>query len=513
MHLPTSRRLLALALLVSSIAALPAQDAPVAPPAAEPAVATAPEKLTLDDAIRRALAKNYSIKVDSFNVSIAAANVTQQLGVFDPALTGSYNYSESENPQLADPLTRVRPPAATGTNSASSLSLGGLLPFGLTYSLSANSANARDSVALPIDNYASFAGVSARQPLLRGFGFGATTAQLRIAMTDRRSSEWQFKQSVIDTVTNVMFAYYDLAFAQAQLRAALESRALAAQLVEENIKRNKVGSMSEFDVIQARGRLANREDGILQAQQFIRIRENALKALITDDRAASLLDWRIELASPALPPVVVVDAAVDFLQALKHRPDYQQATLAVKRGDINYRYQRNQLLPRVDLVGSYGYNGYDTSAGVSRRMVRDEDYRAYSYGVQVTIPLSFTTERGRYRAARFQLRQAEARLQRFEQDIVVQIGNAAGQIATARQRVAATRAARELGVQTLNAEVKRLRVGTSNTFYVLQQQEILTSLEISAAAALADYQKALADYDRLLGATLEKLNISVSVPK
>jgi outer membrane protein len=513
MHILIPRRLFALAFLVSSVASLSAQNAPVAPPATEPAAATPPEKLTLDDAIRRALAKNYSLKVDSFNVSIAAANVTQQLGIFDPAITGSYNYSDTENPQLADPLTGVRPPAITQTNSTYSLSLGGLLPFGLTYSLSANSANARDSVAVPFDNYTSFAGVSARQPLLRGFGVGATTAQIRLALTDHHISEWQFKQSVIDTITRVIFAYYDLGFAQAQLRAALDSREHTARLVEENIKRNKVGTMSEFDVIQARSRLASREDGILQARQFRRDRENALKALITDDRTAALLDWRIEIELPALPPVTVVDAATDFREALKKRPDYQQAALAVKRGDINYRFQRNQLLPRVDLVGSYGYNGYDTSLGVSRRMVRNEDYRAYSYGVQVTVPLSFTTERGRYRAARFQLRQAEASLQHLEQDIVVQIGNAASQIETARQRVEATRAAQALGEQTLNAEVKRLRAGTSNTFFVLQQQEILTGLQISAAAALADYEKALAEYDRLLGVTLEKLNISVSVPK
>ncbi len=471
------------------------------------------EKLTLADAIQRALAKNYSIKRSSFDVSIAKAQVAEQLGIFDPKLTGSYGYSDSENPQLINPITGVRPAASKSSDQTYSLGLGGLLPWGMNYSVSANSANARDSVTLPIDNFASFAGISGRQPLLRDFGFNATTAQIRIAMTGRQISVWQFRQAVIDNVTSVIFAYYDLAFAQARLRSALESRDLADQLVKENTKRFEVGSMSEFDVTSARARLASREDGILQARQSIRDSQYALKALISDDRTARLLDWQIEIEPPSILPVTLVNPAQDFLEALKKRPDYQQAILAVKRNDINHRYQRNQLLPRVDLVGSYGYNGYDTSSSVSRQMVRDYDYHAYNYGVQVTVPLTSMAERARSRIARLQLQQAETDLQGLEQEIVIRIGSTASQIETAHQRVEATRTARELGQRTLEAEIKRLRTGNGSTFYVLQEQEILSGLEISADAAVNDYQKALAEYDRQMGVTLEKLNLSVDVPK
>lgn len=271
--------------------------------------------------------------------------------------------------------------------------------------------------------------------------------------------------------------------------------------------------MSEFDVTSARAGLARREDGILQARQNIRDTQNELKSLISDDRTARLLDWQIEIELPSLQPIALVDPARDFSEALKKRPDYQQALLTVKRNDINRRYQRNQLLPRVDLVGSYGYNGYDTDRSVSRRMVRENDYHAYSYGVQVTVPLASTAERGRSRAAKLQLQQSEADLQGLEQEIVVRIGSAAGRIDTAYKRVEATRAARELGQRTLDAEIKRLRTGNGSTFYVLQQQEILSGLEISAAAAVNDYQKALAEYDRQMGITLEKLNLSIDVPK
>ena len=332
-------------------------------------------------------------------------------------------------------------------------------------------------------------------------------------MTNRHISEWQFRQSVIDTITSVIFAYYDLAFAQARLRSVMESRDLAAQLVEENTKRFHVGSISEFEVTSARAGLASREDGILQARQAIADGLNQFKALITDDRTARLLNWQIEIEEPMLLPVALVNPAQDFMVALKLRPDYQQAALAVKRNDISHRYQLNQLLPRVDLVGRYGYNGYDTNQSVSRRMVRENDYRAYSYGLEVTVPLSSTAERGRSRAARLQLRQSELDLQNLEQQIVVRIGNLAGDIETAYKRVEVTRMAQTLGKSMLDAEIKRLRTGNGSTFYVLQQQQELSFQEIAAAAAVNDYQKALAEYDRQLGVTLEKLNLSIDVPK
>jgi len=500
----TPRRFIAL--LISSLAALTAaaQSAPAEPGAI---------KISLDEAIQRALAKNFAIKVQGYDAAIARARVTESLGKFDPVLNGTYTYSENNQPALIDTNTGLRGPTTFTKTDDLDANIGGLLPWGMTYRLGATSANARGTFNAYADNYSTFGGVSGTQPLLRDFGFGPTLASIRIAQTNRGISEWAFRQAVIDTITRVIFTYNDLNFAYANQRSATRSRDLAAQLLDENEKRFRVGNTSQFDVTSARSRVASREEGILIAERQVRDTENALKQLISDDHSLALLDQRLEIEPPPPAPIVVVDAAADFHTALEKRPDYQQAKLLLRRSDINARLQRNQLLPRVDLVGSYGYNGYDTDLGTSRRQVRNKDYNAFSYGVVVSVPLTFTTERGRYRAAKLQQRQAETDLARIEQNIVVAVGDAAGQIETAQKRVQATRQARELAQTTLDAEVKRLRAGQSSTFFVSQQQEILSFAEVREAAAQSDYHKALADYDRQLGITLEKLNVSIEPPK
>ena len=383
----------------------------------------------------------------------------------------------------------------------------------MTYQLGATRTNYRGTFNAYADNFDSFAGVSVTQPLLRNFGFGPTLATVRIARASRGINDWQLRQAVIDTVTRVTYAYNDLIFAYAVQRSAQRSRDLAAQLLSENEKRFKVGQMAEYEVTSARSRVASREEGILSADRQVLNTENALKQLITDNKTPTLLNQRLAIELPPPTPIVVVDAAEDFRVALDKRPDYQEAKLALQRADINARLQRNQLLPRVDFVGSVGYNGYDTTSQGSRRQVTNEDYRSSSWGVVVSVPLTFTTERGRARAARLLRSQAETQLDQIEQDIVVKVGNAAGQIETTEKRVQVTRQARELAQATLDAEVKRLRAGQSNTFFVAQQQEILSSAEVSEAAALSDYRKALAEYDRQLGVTLEKLNITIDQPK
>ena len=90
----TARRHFALLFLSLFIAAPFARSAPSAP--------TDATKLTLNDAIQRALEKNFAIKVEGYNASIASARVTESLGKFDPVLSGSYNNADNYSPQLID---------------------------------------------------------------------------------------------------------------------------------------------------------------------------------------------------------------------------------------------------------------------------------------------------------------------------------------------------------------------------------------------------------------------------
>lgn len=459
--------------------------------------------LTLDDAIQLALQNNQALEVSRYSPQISRAGVLAAYGAFDPALTFRRTYREDETPgSLLTPLS----PRGREQTDDYSLSLDGLMPWGLTYSIGGSATNYRGSFNSFADNYVTFAGVTVTQPLLRGFGFGATLANLRIAKARRDISDWQHRQTVIDTVTNVVIVYSNLQLARESARIARNFRDLAQQLVTDNETRNRIGNISDADVTEARASAATREENVLFAERTVRDLENALRQLIGETHYP--LDGPpLELVELPPPPPLAIDPAADLQRAYELRPDYQASKLGIAIDRANYVFERNALLPRLDFVGSYGYGGQDAAFRTARAQVRDRDAHAYSAGVVVRIPLTFAEGRGRARAAKLTLRQSEAELELREQEIAIAVANAAGQIDTTRQRVAATRAAYELAQQSLENEQKQFTAGTSETFFVIQQQQLLQLAQSAYVRALADQRRAIAQYEREIGTTLERHGI------
>lgn len=465
--------------------------------AAGVAAAGAEPTLTLDEAIKLALEKNPQIKVQAFGRSIARADLLTAIGKFDPSLNFRRSYSESEAPYGVNPFI-----GQIVKSDNYSLTVDGVTPWGLQFSFGGSATNQRGTF---INNgspsaFATYGGVTITQPLLRGFGFSTNFLGVRIARANKSISDWQFRQTAIDTVTSVINAYTNLMFAQEQLRIAERSRELAAGLLDENEKRFKVGSMSESDVTQARARTATRDESILQARQGVSDATNRLRQLM-GETTFPIEPNKFNLAAPE-DTEITVNPRKDLETAYELRPDYQAAKLGLVIRRANDASARNQLLPQVDFIGSYGYNGLDPNFSASRRMVLDRDNHSYSAGIVVSVPFTFAEGRGRARSARLQLHQSEADLSRLEQDIAVAVSHAAGELDTTKKRVAANKAALDLAKQALDGEVKKLRAGTSSTFFVLNLQEQLIFAELSYQGALTDQLRARAAYDQTLGRTL-----------
>ena len=459
--------------------------------------------LTLDDAIRLALQKNQALKVSAFTPDIARANVLAEYGRFDPALTFRRSYSENEAPGGSTPLVR----ALTQTDDYS-LSLGGLTPWGLSYSLLATADNQRGTANRFTDSYVTFGGISVTQPLLRGFGLGSNLAGLRIAKANRAIADWQYRQAVIETVTSVVLVYTSVLQARETVRISKLSRSLSAELVDQYQKRNAAGAIADSDVLLATARLASREENVLFALRNASDLENQLRQLIGE--TAFLVSGSTMELEPLVPaPPVTVDPPNELKRAYELRPDFQAARLGLTRDRATQALAQNQLLPRVDFVGSYGHNGFDRDFSRSRAQVRDREARAYSAGIVVSVPLTFAEGRGRARAAKLGLKQAESDLVRLEQDIAIDIAAAGGQIETTRLRVEASRHAMQVAQKSLDSEQKKVDAGTGRTLDLLTAQEQLAQVQSSYARAVADERRARAIYERETGTTLQNRNIKL----
>ncbi len=476
------------------------------------AAATAPDTLDLDyrTAIQLAILKNFQIKVEEFNPLIAKAQLLSESGRFDPTLEASYTYDQNRRAlRDLDPDFESGAPNSPGTDQFAETSgmeadttITGLTPWGLRYDFGGAITRNTNTQAAFFENYDTFLGGSITQPLLRNFGTDVNLAQIRSARADQAISSWGLQARVIDVITDTVFVYNDLYFSIRNLEVEIRSRELAAQLLRDNQKRAEIGVMSPLDVLQAQSDVASREERVLFAERAVLDNQNFLKQLVTDE-ITGILRTQIEIAEPPFDFEVDVDLARDLQRAFDLRPDYRQALLEIQKRNINVVFTKNQTLPRLDLVASLGLNGLGTTFADSVGNVTGPSNLAASGGAVFSLPIPNRTARGAAQVSELEVARALIDLKRLEQTIYIEADNAAGQIETTKKRIEASRVAREFAGRTLEASQARLASGTATTFEVLQFQRDFAQSEINEVRALTDHQKAIAEYARRTGRTLE----------
>ncbi len=463
--------------------------------------------LTLRECLERALAQNLDVQIERLNPRIESWNIVGQQGVFDPAFTGSARYRDATESLNPERQTALGVSSLEAQQLRFDTGLNGLLPTGTRYSLAA--FDTRDSGTLSSNfTFTGTAAITLTQPLLQDFGLGANTAQIRIARQNRQIAEETLAQQVINTISDVENAYYELVFAIEDHKAKIEDWNRAKALLAENRKRVELGVLSPLDITQAEAGVAEREEAVILTERAIKDQENALKRLIAQD----VQEFRGTTLVPVdAPPVQMIelDAARSIATALETRPDFRQSQHEVERQGILVKFNRNQLWPQIDLEGSYGYNGIGGSFGQLTDSVGSGGAPAWSVGVVVTVPLGNRQARDNFHSARLTQDQLLLSLKRLEQDIIVEVDNAVGRVETNLKRVEATAAARRLAEESLRAEEEKLRAGTSTSFLVLQAQAQLAAARSAEIRARADYNQSLVELARSEGTTLLKHQIAV----
>ncbi len=100
-------------------------------------------------------------------------------------------------------------------------------------------------------------------------------------------------------------------------------------------------------------------------------------------------------------------------------------------------------------------------------------------------------------------------IKELEKNIVVEVREAHRQIKTDIKRVQATRVARKLAEEKLNAEEKKFKVGLSTSFNVLEFQEDLAEKQSNEIKAVIDYNKSLNRLNQVMARTLEEHDIKL----
>jgi len=524
-----------------------------------------PMPLSLNDAIRKALDGNNDIEISRDDVRFQETQLRSLAGVYDPVLRVQPNFSRSHTTGSA----------ATRDFRVNSDLTGFLRAGGGNYQVFFNnsrSENAFTQAQLSSGSitgsstsaiYSSGLGVTYVQPLFRNFRIDNRRQQIKIAQKRLSQTDADFRRQTIEIIANVQKTYWDLVFA---LRDQ-QNRVANVNLAQENLRqieaKIEAGAAAPLEKAEVATELANRQSDLLLATQQVAITENTLKQLVIKDPTAA--EWT-QTYVPTDKPMFSLDA-VNLDDAMKdamdNRFELRRLKLQGEINDIDLKYYKNQMAPQIDLNTTFSLDGLSRAGnfasgttfipqftgndaillqnlntllpggsqianpliaipptpdflvgGFNRSLgnLFRSDAPNFSIGVTISFPFRNRTAKANYAGAKIQEEQIAAQTRSQEQVVIVEVRNAVQAVETARQRVLTARTARENAEIQLDGERKLYDAGRSTTFLLFQRENSLTNARNAEIRAETDYNKAIADLQKVTSTTFRINNIVVDSP-
>jgi len=371
-------------------------------------------------------------------------------------------------------------------------------------------------------------GIAFSQALTNGFGFAQNARGIRVAKNNRQISDQTFAQSVMDIVSNVKRAYWELVFAREDVKVKEQSLALAEKLYNDNKRQVEIGTLAPIEVVRAESEVARTRQDLIVSQTNLRQGEINLKDLLTKNPNDPLLalveiEPTEEPKIPLVPEVLPVQDAIQV--AMERRPEVISAQLTISNRQLDARAAKQGLLPGLEVYGFYNGNGLsglarpfgtvieNTGLGTSITRAWQGDFPDYGFGLNISLPIRNRVAQADHARAEIAERQAETRYRRTVNTVIVEVRNAQIAIEQNRARIDAAQKARELAQQTLDAEQKKFQLGASTIFFVIQAQRDLTDAKSREVRARVDYANAEVQFDRALGRTLERSSVTLDDAK
>jgi HAE1 family hydrophobic/amphiphilic exporter-1 len=517
------------------------------------------QPLTLREAIALALQNNNDIDGSRIDVQVAEFNLQAARGVYDP-LISSENYYEARTTPTSSTLGGAQNGSVKQNDATGSVRFGGYSPYAggayqLDFSSTRLTTNNQNATLNP--QFPSALTFTYTQPLWRGLRIDNNRRTIEIAKKNLSLSDAQFRQRAIEVISQVEQTYWDLVFALRNLQVQIDAVKQARTQLESNQRLVAKGVLAPVDIIAASTQVTSFEQNVYTAQEAVTRAENTLKTLILPDRSAPL--WSRPL-TPVTPvnleaPRVPLEQALSV--AISNRPELAQLQTNAEINAIDTRYYRDLTKPQIDLIGTYtatglagapttpsGSTGTSSNAELRARVnelsalaglaplstttstgsvnpnligglpqsltnLIQADYPTYRVGVRVELPLRNRTAEanlGRTLAQGTGIRNQRAQQ---EQLIEADVRNATQALRSAEARLASAAATRASTEQQYESEQRQFRAGTTTVFLVLQRQNELLAARGRELQAQTDLNKAIAEFHRATGNTLQANHVAV----
>jgi outer membrane protein len=482
--------------------------------------------------------QNAASQASSATTSAVGGSVLQSSGPaipsLDPVLTGSASWAHQTTPQSSTFITGTTSLVQQQNLSNVGIQKGFLTGTIVNLGLNNNSTRSNNPRNDFNPSTSASLGLSITQHLLQGFGPAVNSRQIHIARNNREVADLTFKLQVETTVAAVMSLYWQLVAFNESVRVAQEAVTAAQRLYEDNKRQVEVGTMAPIEVTRAEAQIAAADQQLTLARMQVLQQETIMKTALSRTGVASpsVADAHIIPTDVIrIPDVEPISPVQDMMaMALASRPELAQSRIQIQNQELTIRGSKNGLLPTLDAVVNVsnsalagdlttlsappgtirGNNAFFVGGyGSVLTQLFSRNFPNYAAGFNLTIPLRNRAANAQVINDELTLRQQQFGLQRLENQIRVDVQNALIALTQARASYQSAAQQRKLQAQTLDAEQKKLALGASTIYNVIQDQQSLTAAESNEVTAQAAYVRAKVELERATGQILTNHNISL----
>jgi outer membrane protein TolC len=474
----------------------------------------------------KALEGNLEIAAQAFEPEISSFTLKQQKDIYWPQMrfgyfNYNYNYLTNWAVQGVNYLNR---------NNRYSVGLTQKMITGgeIELSLFTESSDTTRALTLVNPSYSGQFSLDLTQPLLKGFGPKMANMEIKRAQNQLDISAIGLKSSLLQKVYDVEEAYWNLVDAVENLKVYELTLGQNRERLRREKEGAKTGVKSALDVLRTETEVANYENNVLSARAQAVTAEDRLKGLL--NMPLEGLDSTQALVPLDGPGLEKVD--LGFEEALKtayaESPELEKSLKEIEGQRLEVSYQKNQLLPQLDLRGSLWYPGQSGDillykdnnpyTGVvvgkikgsrvdSLKDVFNLKYRNWYVTLDLTIPLDSVFSRANLAKARLEEEKKLLERKKTEQDIYYAVLEAYKEMNNRQEQIESASRYRELTETRLRAEEERYNLGLVGHEWLFQYQRDLASARVGEIRAKINYQITVAKLEKAMGVSLRNKNL------
>lgn len=456
--------------------------------------------LTLDQAIRLALKQNPNVLKALWQIEQTRGQIIQVRAEALPhvALTSEY-FQQSKSLLVGRSGASGSTSGNTGASSDLSKQLANIP--GLTQSTadqvtsavqsavtSSNSQSSRSQASTGGGDISWNVDVQVSQVIYAG---GQVRAAINIAKFTDDSSYFNLRDVLDQTIDTVRQQFYTVLLNRELIKVQEESVRLLQDQLKDQQNRFEAGTVPRFNVLQAEVQLANQQPQLIAARNNFLIAEYQLaKTLGIDPGPQGQTTYNAVGELRVYERPLGLRNAIQM--AIEHRP-----FLKVQR--LNILIQKEQVKvalagykPTISANGGYEVRNNPTTSHL------DQTIDGWFFGINGQWNIFDGLETyGKVKAQRAVLESAKVNYDDSVHQVELEVQQAYANVQTARETIRSQAKVVEQALEAVRLATERLAAGAGTQLDVLNAQVQLTTARSTELQARANYNTALAEFDRV----------------